>query len=94
MLRRIEIEVDDVFDLLDEERIGRELEALCSPRLEPEGIPDPPHRGGRNAHDLGQRARRPVRGVGGHLLEGLDDHFFDLVVIGNGARHTRTWGRR
>jgi hypothetical protein len=41
MLRRRQIEADDIAHLLDKQRIGRELEGLGAMRLEVESLPDP-----------------------------------------------------
>ena len=54
---RVEIEPDDVAHLLDEQRIGRELEGLAAVRLQPEGPPDAMDRRGRMA-DAAAMARR------------------------------------
>ena len=59
---RVEVEPDDVLDLVDEERVGRKLEALRPVRLEPEGAPDEADRGLAHPRRLGHRPRRPVRG--------------------------------
>ena len=48
-LRRRQVKADDVAHLLDERRIGRELEGLGAVRLEVEGFPDPMDRRGREA---------------------------------------------
>jgi len=44
LVRRIEIEADDVAHLFDELRIGRELERLRAVRLQRESPPDPMYR--------------------------------------------------
>src|SRR3978361_807856 len=44
----LKVEPDDVAHLLDEERVGRELERLCPVGLQAEGAPDPVHGGGRH----------------------------------------------
>src|SRR6185295_19654089 len=40
LVRRIEIETDNVAYFLDELRIGRELERFCAMRLQAKGTPD------------------------------------------------------
>ena len=44
-VRRVQVEADDVADLVDELRVGGQLEVLDPMRLEPERPPDPGHRG-------------------------------------------------
>jgi hypothetical protein len=79
-LRRVEVKPDHVADLLDEVGVGRKLETLGPVGLEPEGPPDPVDRAPAQVHLFGHRSRRPVGGVFGLILQGLDDHRFDLVV--------------
>ncbi len=79
-LGRVEIEPDDVADLLDEQRVPRELPRVLAVWLEPERLPDPVHRRLCQS-DLGRhRARRPMRRVPRRRLERLDDHLLDLGV--------------
>jgi hypothetical protein len=83
--RRGEVEADDVAHLVDERRVGRELERLHPVRLEAEGAPDPLHgRGGQPAGG-GHRARAPVRGVRGRGLERAHQQVGDPLV-GDRAR--------
>ena len=79
-LGRVQVEADDVTHLLDEERVGGELEVFELVGLEPEGSPDAAHR--RLAHPgrFGHRAGRPVGGVRRCLLQGLCDHPLHIVV--------------
>ena len=53
-LRRIQVEADDVADLLDEQRVLRELPGVLAVRLEPERPPDP-----RAPRSASARPRRP-----------------------------------
>ena len=69
MLRRIQMQPDDVTHLVDEERIFGELERLAAMRLKAEGAPDAHHRTLRQAFGLRQAARAPVRGVLGRRLQ-------------------------
>jgi len=85
---RIEVETDDVSDLLHEVWVGGELEALGPVGLETKGLPDAGDRGLAQTHRFGHRTCRPVGGIGGLFLQGLDDHLFDLVV-GDGAGGAR-----
>ena len=79
-LGRIEVQPDNVAHLVDELRVGRELERLRLMRLEPEGPPDPADRGladpGRGRH----RTSRPMRGIRRLLLKRLHDHPLDSPV--------------
>ncbi len=78
LLRRIEIEADDVLNLFEEIGIVGDLEALYLMRLELVLGPDPLHARGADARLLGHRPHAPVRGVGRTLLHGLlDDFEFD-----------------
>ena len=58
--RRIEIQPHDVADLVDEQRIRRQLEALRAMRLQSERLPDAMHTHRTDARGLRQRARAPV----------------------------------
>ena len=60
VLRRIEIQPHDVADLVDEQRIRRQLEALRAMRLQSERLPDAMHTHRTDARGLRQRARAPV----------------------------------
>jgi hypothetical protein len=78
-LGRVEVEPDDVAQLVDELRIGRELEGLGLVGLQSECPPDAADRGLAHTGGARQRARRPVRGVGRLLLERRDEHALDVV---------------
>jgi len=80
LVGRIEIEPDDVAHLLDELRIGGELERLRPMRLQRERAPDALHRGRRDTRRLRHVAGAPVRRALRLLLERLDHDGFDLVV--------------
>ena len=90
-LRRVQVEPDDVTDLGDELRIGRQLPGLLQVRLEPERPPDPGD-GGLAHPDLpGHRPGRPMGVVVGRWpLQGGHDHLLDLVV-GDRAGPARPW---
>ena len=85
----VEVQPDDVADLVDELRIGRELERLGEMRLEPERPPDPADRGLVQPQGPRQRPGRPMGGIGGGGLQGGDDDPFD-VLVGELARGART----
>ena len=60
---RVDVEPDDVAHLVDEERVGRELEGVDQVGFEPEGPPDPADRRLAHPRRLGHGPRRPVGGV-------------------------------
>lgn len=62
VLRRIKVQADDVANLLDQQRVGRELEGFSAVRFEPEGFPDPADRHMAEADGLGHVACAPVSG--------------------------------
>jgi hypothetical protein len=61
-------QADQVADLLDQVRIGRDLELVLSPGLEPEGTPDLTDGLSADPVPLGHRPGRPVCGVLGSSL--------------------------
>jgi hypothetical protein len=61
MLRRIQVEADNVNDFLGELRIVRELEGLRAMRLQAIRLPHPLHHAVRHFQMLRQRARAPMR---------------------------------
>src|SRR5438105_4254738 len=70
----IEVEAGDVADLLDEERVGRELERLPEVWLQPERAPDATHRALALSGLLGHRPRAPVRRILRLRLKRQGDH--------------------
>jgi hypothetical protein len=76
----VEIEPHHVAHLVDERRIGGELEGFCAVGLKPEGPPDARDSRLRDPAGSGHLARRPVGGAFGRLLEGRDDDLLDLFV--------------
>ena len=77
----IHVQPDDVAHLLDEPRVGRELERPGAVRLEVERTPDARHRRLAQAELFGERARAPVRRVLGLGLERTrHDHVHASVV--------------
>ena len=79
-LRRVEVEPDDVAHLVDELRIGRELERLRLMRLQPERAPDTADRALAHPGCRRHRPGRPVRRIDRLLLERLHDHPLDRLV--------------
>ena len=68
-IRGIQIQAHNVADLLDEQRVFRQLERLAPMRLQGEGLPDPRHGCLTHAALLGQRARAPLRGITGGAFQ-------------------------
>jgi hypothetical protein len=87
-LGRVQVQPTDVADLAGELWVGGQLPGLGQVWLEAKRPPDPADRGlahpGRPRHLSG----RPVRGIGGGLLQGRHDHLLDLLV-GDRAGHPR-----
>ena len=90
VLRWVQVETDDIAHFLDEERVGRDLERLDPMRLEREGLPDAANRSRRHADPLSHRSAAPVAGVAGHGLQGMADHFLDLLIADRSGR-SRPW---
>jgi len=78
MLRRRQIQSDDVFELLCELWVTRDLEGLNQMRLEPIGAPNPQHAAITDPDFGRQRARAPV---GGALRRALGGQAHDLTGI-------------
>ena len=74
VLRRIEIQADDVFQFLDEGRIVADLESFHAMRFQPVGPPDAPNAGFADADGRGHGASAPVRGVRRLLARGHGHH--------------------
>jgi len=81
VFRGIQVEPDNVPHLLDEERIGRELEVLLPVRLDAEGVPDPLNGGLAQTGLDRDRAARPVGATTGLGLDGLLDEGADPLVL-------------
>jgi hypothetical protein len=62
VLWRGHVQVDDVFEFLDEQRIARDLEAAHQVRLQAIGLPMAHHRTGTDLQDSSHLARAPVCG--------------------------------
>ena len=86
---RIQIERHDVSHLVDEERIGRQLERFGAVWLQPEGLPDATDRRVTEADRLRHLPRTPVRGATRRGFQRANDHLLHLVV-GNGALSARS----
>ena len=84
VVRGVEVEPDDVAYLLDEERVGRQLEVLVPVRLQAEQLEPALHGALRDPAVRGHRAHAPVRPRGRLGLQGVvDDGGHPLVVIGS-----------
>src|SRR5258708_5454273 len=89
MLRRRHVEPDNVAHLLNEQWIGRKLEAFRAVRLQAEGSPDAMDGRGRVIDVFGHPPQAPVRGVFWRRLYGQPDRL-GALVIADLARPART----
>ena len=81
VLRRGQVETDDVTDLVHKQRIGGQLPGLHRMGFQPERPPDPRHRGLVQPGLGGHRSGRPVTvAVRRFLFQGLGDQCLDLLV--------------
>jgi len=83
------VQVQDLVHLLDELRVGGELELLLAVGLQPERLPRAPHRVRGDTQVRGQRAGRPVGRIARLLLQRHHDHPLDVVVDGSDNFPTR-----
>jgi hypothetical protein len=88
MLGRIQVETHNVPHLLDQERIGRQLERLGPMRLQAERVPDAADRHAAQARRVRHPAQAPVSLAARRGLQGADHHAFD-VRVGNRPRRPR-----
>jgi len=68
VLGRGHVQTHDVFELLDELRVARDLEAAHQVRLQSVGLPVPHHGAGADLQHRGHLARAPVRSGFGRAL--------------------------
>ena len=80
LLRGVQIQAEDVPDLLDEKRIGRDLEVALAVGLQAESVLYTLDGRGGNGGFLGRRAERPVGPALELRLERLADVLGDLLV--------------
>ena len=89
LVRRVQVEADDVPDLFDKERVGGELEVLLPVRLHREGLQPAVNGGFGDAGGSSEGARRPLgAAIGGLGLQCPVDHLSHRVVL-VGARTAR-----
>ena len=82
VLGRTQIQPHDIAQLLDEERIGGELEVLGAVRLQAQELEVAVHAGGRDRRLSGDRSHAPVRGAARRLgMQGLVDQLGHALVI-------------
>ena len=86
--RRRQVQAHHIADLVDQQRVGRDLEGLGPPRLQPERPPDAVHAGRRDPHLASQFPLGPVGGALRGLFQGAHHHLLHLGV-GDGARYAR-----
>lgn len=89
-VRRIQIQAHDIADLVDKQRIGRELKGFRQMRLETESAPDSRDRGLAQTGRFRQTARAPVRRVLRLRFQRAGDDILDLCVR-DGARSAGAW---
>jgi hypothetical protein len=89
LVRRIQVQPDDIAHLLDEQRVARELEGLAPMRLQAKGPPDPADGALTHPGAPGHRPRAPMRRVVWRGLQGVRDHAFH-VRIGDRAGRAGT----
>jgi hypothetical protein len=80
LVRRVQIQTDNVAHLFDKQRVFRELEALDPVRLQAEGAPDAADHTLAQPATFGHRTRAPMRRIRGSGFEGQPDHSFNLCV--------------
>jgi len=86
---RVQVEADDIAYLLDEKRIGRELETAAAVGLQPERLKQSMDRGFRDAAGGGGLPDTPVGSTPRFAREGTLQQGCDLLVI-DAARPTGT----
>src|SRR5271166_122504 len=74
LVRRTQVEADDVLDFLDKSLVIRQLKTAHQMRLEPVCVPNPPHTGLAEADGLGHRPGAPLGCRRGLLVQGFVDH--------------------
>jgi hypothetical protein len=89
VIRRIEIEADDIAQLFDEERISGQLEPLLGMRLDPKGSPDTMDGGFGEPRFGGERLSRPDGAIFRLCLQGPARQHADLLI----AERARPLGR-
>jgi hypothetical protein len=88
VLGGMQVQSHDIAQLLDEKRIGRQLEVPLSVRLQPEGLPDAMHGGLGQSRLTRDLADAPVRALLGSGLQGLR-HQFRHALVADRAGATR-----
>jgi hypothetical protein len=81
---------NDIPDLLDELRVGRQLERLGPVRLQTKSAPDAVDRRSAETGGCRHRACAPVRRVTGCGFQRFDNHRLNLVVA-DFARYATPW---
>jgi hypothetical protein len=82
LVGRIEIQADDVAQLLDEERVGGQLEAVAAMRLEPERLQEAINAGFGDAGFGSQTAHAPMGGaILGAVVQRRGEELRDALVV-------------
>ena len=74
MVRWIHVQPDDVPHFVDQQRVGRQLEAFRAMRLQPKRSPDPVDRRPGQPTGRGQTAEAPVGRAARRLFQRAHDH--------------------
>ena len=90
VLRRTQVQADDVADLLLGLGIGTEFESLDAVRFETVLLPDPMDGAVRKAGPIREFASTPVREPTGRRLERQRDDLSDLPLLDLPGRHGST----
>jgi hypothetical protein len=88
VVRRVHVEPDNISHLLDEEGVGRQLEALHPMGLKAEGVPDAADGHVAHSRGSGHISGAPVRASSRRTLQSSDHDVFHRG-IGNRARASR-----
>lgn len=80
VVRRVEVEADDIDHLVGELRVLADLEGLEAMRFEVRRLPDLPDLPRRHPGGLGHEANTPVRGLMGDTLDREAKNLFDLSL--------------
>ncbi len=80
MVRRIDVQPDDIAHLLDQLRVWRQLEGLAAMRLQPKGLPNALDGHVTQARHLRHIARAPMRRPTRRGLQGRNHHLLHLRI--------------
>ena len=90
LIRRIQVESDDISHFVDEQRIRGKFETLTAVRRQSESPPHAMHAAPTQAASCRQRARAPVRSMLRSGLQSHSQHFFHFLIT-EPSRCPRSW---